>query len=124
MKQLILVFLGGGLGSVSRYGIGKLLKVNTSSFPWGTFTVNLLGSFIIGLIFGYLLTKHKSSDYIYLLLATGFCGGFTTFSTFAHESFTYLKSGEYSLLAAYIASSLVFGMMCVGLGYWTYAKIA
>ncbi len=91
MKQFILVFLGGGIGSALRYFISKLLNNTPNSIPYGTFAVNILGSFLIGLILGY-ATKNQSLTHSQtLFLATGFCGGFTTFSSFAFENHTFLK---------------------------------
>ena len=82
VRNLLLVALGGGLGSVCRYLVSRMVE---SSFPWGTFAVNILGSLLIGLLVA-LVGKGIVSNEIKLLLVTGFCGGFTTFSTFANES--------------------------------------
>ncbi|NNK86767.1 MAG: fluoride efflux transporter CrcB, partial [Flavobacteriaceae bacterium] len=82
MKAAVLVFLGGGLGSVLRFLIGRSMNAASPAFPWGTFTVNLIGSLVIGLAFGWILEKSKLSDDTLLFLVAGFCGGFTTFSAF------------------------------------------
>ena len=82
-KSAILVFLGGGLGSVCRYLISKALNSRGTNLPWGTFTVNILGSFIIGLLLGIAIKNNNLNNTTNLILATGFCGGFTTFSTFS-----------------------------------------
>ncbi len=123
MKQLLLVFVGGGFGSVLRYLIGKQFTSNSFQFSWGTFSANLIGSFIIGLVLGYVLVKHKISNELLLFLVAGFCGGFTTFSTFANESLSYLRSGQTKLFFTYVVSSLVFGLLCVWLGYSISAKL-
>ncbi|WP_346881634.1 fluoride efflux transporter CrcB [uncultured Algibacter sp.] len=123
MKQVLLVFLGGGLGSVLRYLVGKQFTSDSFHFPWATFCVNLIGSFIIGFVFGYILVKHKISNELFLLLAVGFCGGFTTFSSFAHESIALLKSGQTNLFFSYIISSVTLGLICVWLGYLISGKI-
>lgn len=81
---------GGAVGSVCRY---LLSSVHMASFPWGTLTVNVLGSLLIGLLAG-LSGRGLLSPELKLLLVTGFCGGFTTFSTFANESFGMMKAGE------------------------------
>ena len=83
MRQLFFVFIGGGLGSVLRYIIGRYLNQTGSGFPLGTFTANILGSLLIGIIIGLAAKNNTLSQNQTLLLATGFCGGFTTFSTFA-----------------------------------------
>ena len=116
MKQLLLVFIGGGFGSVFRYLISKALNSTNSGIPYGTFTANILGSLFIGLILG-LAAKHNTlSQNHTLLLATGFCGGFTTFSTFAYENHIFLKSGDFSSFAFYTILSFILGFLAVFLG--------
>jgi len=90
MKQLLLVFIGGGFGSVLRYIIGKYLNNVESGIPYGTFAANILGSLLIGIILGLAAKNNTLSQNQTLLLATGFCGGFTTFSTFAYENHVFL----------------------------------
>jgi len=117
MKQLILVFIGGGFGSALRYVIGKYLN-NTEGFPWGTFTVNILGSLLIGIILGFAAKNNTLSQNETLLLATGFCGGFTTFSAFAYENQAFLKSGDFTSFAMYTIASFVIGFLAVFLGLY------
>ena len=112
LKNILLVALGGAVGSVCRYIISCF---SHSSFPWGTFAVNILGSLLIGLLVGW-ATKGVISDGMKLLLVTGFCGGFTTFSTFANESFGMLKAGDALLAALYVGASIVVGILAVWLG--------
>ncbi len=117
MKQLLLVFIGGGFGSTLRYIIGKYLNNNqTSGIPWGTFTANILGSLLIGIILGLAVKNNSLSQNQTLLLATGFCGGFTTFSTFAYENHMFLKSGDFTSFALYTIGSFVLGFLAVFLG--------
>ena len=92
-----------------------LSVLNVSSFPWGTFAVNVLGSLLIGLLAG-LVNKGNVSPEMKLLLVAGFCGGFTTFSTFANESFGMLKTGEVLLAAIYIGVSVAVGILAVWAG--------
>ncbi|MBO5595047.1 MAG: fluoride efflux transporter CrcB [Prevotella sp.] len=108
IRNLLLVALGGAGGSVLRY---LLSNINTS-FPWGTFAVNVLGSFLIGLLVG-LMSKGVLSPEMKLLLVTGFCGGFTTFSTFANESFSMMKAGDVLLTALYVGASVIIGILAV-----------
>ncbi|GAL64541.1 MULTISPECIES: fluoride efflux transporter CrcB [Algibacter] len=118
MKQLVFVFLGGGFGSVLRYVIGKLLNNTENGIPYGTFVANILGSLLIGIVLG-LAAKHDSlSQNQTLLLATGFCGGFTTFSTFAYENHMFLKSGDFTSFAIYTIASFVVGFLAVFFGMY------
>lgn len=116
MKNLLLVFVGGGFGSVLRYIIGKYLNNSENGIPYGTFLANILGSLLIGFILGYALKNNSLSSNQTLLLATGFCGGFTTFSTFAYENHLFLKSGDFTSFAIYTIASFVLGFLAVFLG--------
>lgn len=117
MKDLLMVGIGGFAGSVLRYKIGILITSKTSSgFPWGTFGVNLVGAFLIGLL---IASAVKSQEVMMLLLVTGFCGGFTTFSTFALENLRLLQSGEWMLFLSYIILSIVCGIGLCFIGYLT-----
>ena len=107
------VFLGGGLGSVARFGLSKAFTV--TSFPFGTFMANILACLILGLLMGY----HAESilkDQQKLLLATGFCGGFSTFSTYVAELFDMYQEGQMGLFAFYFLSSMIVGLVAIGLG--------
>lgn len=108
IRNLLLVALGGAMGSVLRY----LLSGINASLPWGTFVVNILGSLLIGLLVG-LVGKGVLSPEMKLLMVTGFCGGFTTFSTFANESFGMMKAGDVLQLALYVGASVVIGILSV-----------
>lgn len=112
MKNLILVFIGGGFGSVLRYLIGKYLNSQTTGIPYGTFAANIIGSLLIGIILG-LAAKNVLSENQILLLATGFCGGFTTFSTFAYENHVFLKTGDFTSFAIYTIASFIIGFLAV-----------
>ncbi|RKF02782.1 camphor resistance protein CrcB [Tenacibaculum lutimaris] len=116
MKQFLLVFLGGGIGSVLRYIIGKALNSSQTGIPYGTFTANILGSLLIGIILGLAAKNQTLTQNHTLLLATGFCGGFTTFSTFAYENHVFLKSGDFSSFALYTIASFIIGFLAVFAG--------
>tara|TARA_B100000575_G_scaffold211705_1_gene172684 strand:+ start:964 stop:1341 length:378 start_codon:yes stop_codon:yes gene_type:complete len=117
MKQLILVFFGGGIGTVLRFIISKLIPHNDSGFPWNTFSANLIGCFVIGLISGYFFRTSCSNQSDIILFATvGICGGFTTFSTFAYENLNFLKSGDYLFFITYTLGSFILGLLMVYFG--------
>ena len=118
MKQLLLVFLGGGLGSSLRYIVGNYLNSTSNGIPYGTFLANILGSFLIGIILGWAARSEALSQNTVLFLATGFCGGFTTFSTFAYENHVFLKSGDFFSFAFYTLGSFIVGFAAVFLGMW------
>jgi CrcB protein len=116
-KSLLLVGTGGFLGSISRFLASKYLQENFSSaFPFGTFFVNITGCFLIGLIYGF---SEKSSSLTIgwkLFLAVGFCGGFTTFSTFANENLALLRDSEFFNFFLYTGSSVFLGIAATILG--------
>ena len=116
MKQLLLVFLGGGLGSAARYGVGMLLTNYRGHWPVGTLGVNIVGSLLIGFIFALSAKNADLSENTLLFLVAGVCGGFTTFSAFAYENFSYLKNGDILHFITYSMGSLVLGLLAVLLG--------
>lgn len=118
MKQLLFVFIGGGFGSVLRFLIGKWLNNTENGIPYGTFIANILGSLLIGVVLGYAAKNDAISQNQTLLLATGFCGGFTTFSTFAYENHVFLKSGDFTSFAIYSIASFAIGFLAVFAGMY------
>lgn len=118
MKQALLVFVGGGFGSVARYFFGKWFNNLENAIPYGTMLSNVLGSLLIGIILGYLGKTGNMSQNQSLLLATGFCGGFTTFSTFAYENHLLIKNGDYFSFLPYTLLSLILGFSAVFLGLY------
>ena len=120
LKAMIIVFAGSGVGGVARYGIQTwLLRLYPGIFPLGTFIVNLLGCFLIGLFYAICQKHNIFTPQWRLALTTGFCGGFTTFSTFAYENVFLLKAGNYSTPFLYITASVLLGIAAVFAGIYT-----
>jgi len=117
IKNILLVGLGGAAGSILRFLCQKWITSITSlSFPLGTFLVNITGCFLIGLFFSY-GTKHEYFSYnMQLLLMTGLCGGFTTFSAFTLESMGLIKEDKTGLFLLYIGGSVILGLLATWFG--------
>ena len=102
-----LVMIGGAVGSGLRYGVGLVLPHTLGTFPWSTLVVNVVGSFILGALVGSSMVSASISRPALLLLGTGLCGGFTTYSAFAVESALLAQEGQFSTLAIYTTTTLV-----------------
>jgi CrcB protein len=117
MKTVLLVGLGSFIGGISRYLISKLISEQLPSvFPWGTFTVNVVGCFLIGLVFGW-GSKNAIELNGQLFLATGILGGFTTFSAFSMETLNLMNAGHTTTAITYVALSIVIGFVGTLAGY-------
>ncbi|MDA1119043.1 MAG: fluoride efflux transporter CrcB [Bacteroidetes bacterium] len=115
--MLLFVGFGGFLGSICRFLIyNYFFRNGGSDYPWGTFAANMIGCFLIGLILGYVVAGNDLSQPLVWFFATGFCGAFTTFSTFAYESINLLNSSKIILSIAYIALSVFVGLLFTWLG--------
>lgn len=119
MKELVYIFIGGGAGSVLRYlaqiAVNERIAPFAFPFSWGTFTVNVAGSLLIGLF--YSLSDHfQLSMEARLFLTAGLCGGFTTFSTFSNDALSMLEGGFYGTFALYVFLSFALGIGAVLLG--------
>lgn len=133
MWYIIAIFIGSGLGGVCRYllsnAVNGLLSRSAiprstilAEFPWGTFAVNIIGCFLIGLIYGLVDRNIIMSQETKLLLTTGFCGGLTTFSTFSHENLLLFNGNNHITLIVYAIVSLIIGFSCAWLGNAIVAK--
>ncbi|MFP4557013.1 MAG: fluoride efflux transporter CrcB [Bacteroidales bacterium] len=118
MKNILLVAFGGGMGSVARYLLSLYFVRNTyGGFPLATLVVNVIGCLLIGLLFGLAERGELLSSELRLLLAVGFCGGFTTFSTFSNETFVLVRGGQIYSALFYIGLSVLLGFFAVVMGY-------
>ena len=115
--KILLVAIGSGLGGVLRYLVPCWIGAS-KGFPWATLTVNVVGSLLIGLLSG-LLARHgeMSAESIRCFAVVGFCGGFTTFSTFSNETFRLIESSQWLSAAAYVSLSVLAGLAAVFVGY-------
>lgn len=120
LKTILLIGTGGFIGSVARFLVSNYFtKHNTSLFPFGTFTVNVTGCFLIGLIYALAEKQNLISNDARLFLATGLCGGFTTFSTFGYENIVLLKDDQLGYSLLYIGASVMAGLFFTYLGSLT-----
>lgn len=114
IRALLAIFIGGGTGSVLRYLVQVLLheKIMPYSFPWATFSVNIVGCLLIGLFYA-LSARFDWSVELRLMLTTGLCGGFTTFSTFSNDIVELARQGEVWMFAVYAAAGVILGVVAV-----------
>ncbi|MBQ4041174.1 MAG: fluoride efflux transporter CrcB [Prevotella sp.] len=117
IKDFILVGIGSGIGGICRYLMSVIMGHAHNGFPWGTFTANIAGCLFIGIMWGVTNRYPNMSQAFTLMLMVGFCGGFTTFSTFSKEGLAMLQSNNYILFLIYTLGSVALGLMAVGLGY-------
>lgn len=122
MLECLFVGLGGFIGSVARYLIGLIAVETASGFPVKTFAINLLGSFVLGIVSETALRDPAFSRNLVLLLQIGLCGGFTTFSTFSSEALKLLASGRHTTAIVYMFASVVLGLVAVYVG-WLVARL-
>lgn len=118
MKQLLIVFLGGGFGTVIRYVFSKYIFIHKTNLPWATLTVNLLGCLFIGFFMGYFIKTQALKSDAALFFTVGFCGGLTTFSSFANENFNFINNGQLIPFFLYTLLSLSLGLSFLFLGFW------
>ena len=116
MLNILAIFIGGGLGSLSRYGITILLRAYSMDFPLATLLVNIVGSFILGFTIALFWNKAHLHNTVKLAITVGFCGGLTTFSTFSWETFDLIKNGEFTLAVIYALISVLTCILAISLG--------
>lgn len=116
-RNLLLVGFGGFIGSMARYGVGLIIsKYFSQNFPYGTFTVNILGCFLMGFFYGIFEKNLELNLAWRLFLMVGICGGFTTFSSFSLESLNLLQNSNYTGFFLYSVGSFVLGLLAVWIG--------
>ena len=117
IKSFLIVGLGGGAGSMLRYAVQKLLPAQSmAAFPTGTLIVNISGCFLIGILWGIASRSLAWNEEMKLLLMTGFCGGFTTFSAFTLEGIGLLKENKTALFIIYLTASVIGGLLATLIG--------
>jgi len=123
-QHLALAALGGAIGSALRFSTGAMmLRIMGTGWPWGTFTVNLLGSFLMGLVVGWFAHKGGASGNAQIFLATGVLGGFTTFSAFSLETARMIETRAYSQAAIYAGGSVILGVIMIFAGLFIMRKV-
>jgi CrcB protein len=117
MPVFLAVAAGGALGSLSRYGLDRLIERRSAAvFPWSTFTINVTGCLLVGAVVAALVDRHHTPEWLRIGLVMGFLGGYTTFSTFSQETYELLRGGHATVGVVYALGSLVVGVLAVGLG--------
>ncbi len=116
IRNLLIIGLGGFTGSILRYLVYLMLDRRVANWPWATLAVNVGGSFLLGIFMGHYLLQSQGNHFLRLLFAVGFCGSFTTFSTFAFENWQLLEQKMWITSAVYILASVVFSILAMVAG--------
>jgi fluoride exporter len=113
-----LIGIGGSLGAAGRYLLGNFInnKKKPGHFPWGTWVINITGSFLLGILYKLHLTN-EISDWMWVFVGVGFCGAYTTFSTFGYETITLLQSNKKILAGLYVFSSVIVSIVTAAMGF-------
>jgi fluoride exporter len=118
IRAIICVGAGSCIGGICRYLVMRYMQTTSfTNFPYGTMTVNIVGCLILGLLYGIFERGGLMNNEMRLFLTVGFCGGFTTFSTFVNENYSFLQNGNFLNTAIYASASLFLGLMAVYLGH-------
>lgn len=123
MLNVLLVALGGGLGAAGRYGVSLAAPARVGEWPFATFTINVLGSLLIGILGGWLATKGEASEQLRLLLGVGILGGFTTFSAFSLETMRMIERNDWLGASTYSIGSVLAGLAAVAIGLLTAKRV-
>ena len=123
IKEIIAVFVGGGIGSLLRFLINKIEWLSIYNFNYSTLISNVLGCLILGLAVGYFLKNNNHNSITFIFLTVGLCGGFTTFSAFSMENLNIIQNGEFLKFFTYIITSLLSGILSVYAGINLYKHL-
>lgn len=123
MLNVLLVALGGGLGAAGRYGVSLAAPARVGEWPFATFTINVAGSLLIGILGGWLATKGEASEQLRLLLGVGILGGFTTFSAFSLETMRMIERNDWLGASTYSIGSVLAGLAAVAIGLLTAKRV-
>jgi len=119
MSVVVSVAVGGALGAVSRYGLDRVIEQRSeSSFPWSTFVINVTGCLLVGFLIAALVDRRSAPGWVRAGLVVGFCGGYTTFSTFGQETLDLIEADEVVLAVLNVCASVVVGVLAVLAGAW------
>jgi CrcB protein len=124
LDVLATVALGGAVGALGRYGVAEALPHRTPGFPWSTFTVNVVGCLLIGLLMWFVLDVWGEHRYLRPFIGVGLLGGFTTFSTYSVDILDLLRAGAWPTAVAYAVTSVLTGLVGVALGFATGRALA
>lgn len=123
LKEIIAVFIGGGIGSVLRFLLNKIEIVSENNYPYSTFISNVVGCFVLGLVLGYFIKNGSNNSTLFVFLTVGLCGGFTTFSSFSNENLQLIQNGHILSFLIYTLLSLILGIMFVYFGTIFYKNL-
>jgi CrcB protein len=119
MPNLLLVMIGGAAGAGLRWEFGRLALARLGpGFPWGTLGVNLIGGLLMGILAGAMMGRGSADRSLWLLLAVGLLGGFTTFSAFSFDLFAMLERGRLGTASLYVGASVLGSLVLLALGWW------
>ena len=117
MAVAFAVAVGGALGALSRYGVDSWIERHTeSAFPWATFTINISGCLAVGFLIAAFVDRHRAPEWLRIGVVVGFCGGYTTFSTFSQETLDLVETRAVAVAASYVGASVALGVAAVLVG--------